>query len=240
MTRESENTLLLLVGVSLGLICASGAFTRYVKPGQLPWLLGTAAFLMVLALAAIAADLRRGGPASAHDDGHGHRSGSPWLLAVPVVVLIFISPPALRAQPNTPPVSTAADSSSYHHFPPLPAGPAPDVSLPDAVLRAANDTSGSLNGRTVTITGFVLHEPAGVDLGRIVIVCCAADAQLARIHLRGNAAQAASALADNSWVRAVGVVTPAVRRPDQAPIPTLNVTAVHPVDAPANPYAYPR
>jgi uncharacterized membrane protein YcgQ (UPF0703/DUF1980 family) len=43
-------------------------------------------------------------------------------------------------------------------------------------MRAANDSSGSLTNRLVTITGFVLNEPGGADLARIVIICCAADA----------------------------------------------------------------
>jgi hypothetical protein len=32
MTRETENPLLLLVGLSIGVIAATGAYTRYVKP----------------------------------------------------------------------------------------------------------------------------------------------------------------------------------------------------------------
>ena len=74
----------------------------------------------------------------------------------------------------------------------------------------------------------------------MVIICCAADAQLARIHLRGPGADAVTGLPDNSWVRAEGVVTPAVRRPDLSPIPTLNASVVTRIDAPPNPYAYPR
>jgi len=235
MRRETENTILLLVGLSIGLITLTGAFTRYVKPTLLPWLAITAVVAMGLALAAIVGDIRRGGPG--HDgDGHSHRTGVVWLLVVPVVVLIFVTPPPLRPQAATRSVTTVSNDVLRRAFPPLPPGRAPEVSLPDVVMRAANDTSGSLTNRLVTITGFVLNEPGGVDLARIVIICCAADAQLARIHLRDHDG-AALRFADNTWLRVEGEVTPAVRQPHTAPIPTLRAVMVTPVNAPANQYA---
>ncbi|HWY01944.1 MAG TPA: TIGR03943 family protein [Mycobacterium sp.] len=235
MRRETENTILLLVGLSIGLITLTGAFTRYVKPTLLPWLAITAVAAMGLALAAIVGDIRRGGPG--HDgDGHSHRTGVVWLLVVPVVVLIFVTPPPLRPQAATRSVTTVSNDVLRRAFPPLPPGRAPEVSLPDVVMRAANDTSGSLTNRLVTITGFVLNEPGGVDLARIVIICCAADAQLARIHLRDHDG-AALRFADNTWLRVEGEVTPAVRQPHTAPIPTLRAVMVTPVNAPANQYA---
>jgi hypothetical protein len=84
-------------------------------------------------------------------------------------------------------------------FPPLPPGNTPEVSLPEVLMREAQDTTGSLTNRSITVTGFVLNEAQGVDLGRIVIICCAADAQLARIHLRGPAAARGAGLPDNPY-----------------------------------------
>ena len=107
-------------------------------------------------------------------------------------------------------------------------------------MREAHDTTGSLTNRSITVTGFVLNEAQGVDLGRIVIICSDADAQLARIHLRGPAAARAAGLADNTWLRVEKLVIPAARQPNSAAIPTLEATAVTPIDVPANPYAYPR
>ncbi|SPM35254.1 Uncharacterized membrane protein YcgQ, UPF0703/DUF1980 family, partial [Mycobacterium rhizamassiliense] len=240
VSRETENTLLLLTGLSVGLISITGAFTRYVKPSLLPWLALTAVLLIGLALASIVADIRRGGPRRKdehHDDGHGHRGGVVWLLVVPIVVLIFVTPPALRPQAATGSVSNVSNDALREAFPPIPAGRAPELSLPEVLMRAANDSAGSLNNRLITVTGFVLNEADGIDLGRIVIICCAADAQLARIHLRDNAGHGAFKFTDNTWLRVEGIVIPAEPRPHTPPIPTLRAVTVTPVPAPANQYA---
>ena len=244
MSRETENTVLLLVGISITMITVSGAFTRYVKPGLLPWLAASAVLLIALALLAVIGDIRRGGPRtgdqpSDHSEAHSHRTGIVWLLVVPVVVLIFVTPPALRPSAAAPAVTAVSNDVLNRAFAPLPPGNAPEVSLPEVLMREAQDTTGSLTNRSITVTGFVLNEAQGVDLGRIVIICCAADAQLARIHLRGPAAAPAAGLADNTWLRVEGQVTPAPRQPNSVAIPTLQATGVARVDAPANPYAYP-
>jgi uncharacterized repeat protein (TIGR03943 family) len=235
MRRETENTVLFLVGLSIGLITLTGAFTRYVKSALLPWLAITAVLLVGLALVGMIGDIRRGG-AGHDDDGHSHRTGIVWLLVVPIVLLIFVTPPPLRPQGATR-VTNVSNDVLRRAFPPLPPGRAPEVSLPEVLMRAANDTSGSLTNRVITVTGFVLNEPGGADLARIVIICCAADAQLARIHLRDHDGGATFRFADNTWLRVEGEVIPAVRQPHTAPIPTLRAVTVTPVDAPANQYA---
>jgi uncharacterized repeat protein (TIGR03943 family) len=242
--RETENTVLLLLGISIAMITVTGAFTRYVKPGLLPWLAGSAVLLIALALLAIIGDIRRGGPrtgdpTSDHSQAHSHRAGIVWLLVIPILVLIFVTPPALRPSAAAPSVTSVSNDVLNRAFPPLPPGGAPEVSLPEVLMRAAHDTTGSLTNRSITVTGFVLNEAQGVDLGRVVIICCAADAQLARIHLRGPAAGRAAGLPDNTWLRVEGQVTPGPRQSNSVTIPTLQATTVARIDAPANPYAYP-
>ncbi len=242
MTRETENTVLLVVGISIVMITITGEFTRYVKPGLLPWLVASAALLIGLALLAMLGDIRRGGPRISdevddHGHVHSHRRGIVWLLVFPIVALCFVTPPALRPSAAAPSATSVSNDVLNRAFPPIPPGRAPELSLPEVLMREAQDTTGSLKGRLIAVTGFVLNEAQGVDLGRVVIICCAADAQLARIHLGGPAAAQATGLPDNTWIRVEGEVPP--RQPNSPKIPTLQATAVTRIDAPANPYDYP-
>jgi uncharacterized repeat protein (TIGR03943 family) len=151
--------------------------------------------------------------------------------------LCVVTPPALRPSGAAPSVKPVSNEVLNRAFPPLPPGRAPEVSLPEVLMREAQDTTGSLTNRPITVTGFVLNEAQGVDLARIVIICCAADAQLARIHVGGTAAAQAAGLPDNTWLRIEGEVTPP--QPNSAGIPTLHATTVTRIDTPANPYDYP-
>ena len=237
MSRETENVLLLLVGLAMAMISIAGSYTRYVKPSLLPWLLAAAALLIGLALTAIVRDVRRG-HAPVPDDSHRHPALVLWLLVVPIVALIFVVPPALGAQANAPSVTVVSTDVLHHPFPPLPVEHAPVVALPEVLQRAANDTAGTLDGRLITITGFTLKDAGTVDLGRVVIICCAADAQLARIHLTGPASDMADGYPENTWIEVEGIVMPRPRDAGGLFIPTLTVSRVSRIDPPANTYDY--
>jgi hypothetical protein len=105
MSRETENALLLLLGLSAAIITVTGVYTRYVKPSLLPWLAAVAVLLIVLAGSAIIRDLRRGrddGTELDEHPGHAHRRGIGWLIAVPILLLAFVVPPALGPQAAAP------------------------------------------------------------------------------------------------------------------------------------------
>jgi uncharacterized repeat protein (TIGR03943 family) len=196
MRREAQNVLVLLLGIAVGVMVVNGAYLHYVKPALFPWLVMAAVSLVALALISIVRDIRRGG--AEMDQAHGHRGWMVWLLLVPVVLVAFVVPPPIEADGAAP---VAAKQSVKHPFPPLPSGRAPTVSVPEVMMRAAADSAGTLDNRLITVTGFTLDGPAGTDLGRVVIVCCAADAQLARIHLAGPAAAAAASYPEDTWLR---------------------------------------
>lgn len=242
MSREAENVLLLLVGIATAMITIGGAYTRYVKPSLMPWLIVTAVVVISLALMTIATDIRTGAVAEddhgGHShDGHSHGGSVAWLLIIPVVVLIFVTPPALRPQAAAPKVTAVSTEVLRRAFPALPAGRAPEVSVPDVMMRAAQDTAGSLDNRLITVIGFTLQKDGGVDLGRVMLICCAADAQLARIHLSGPTAPELANYPEQTWLKVEGTVVPGATDGDSTSIPTLQVQTATRIDAPANVYA---
>jgi uncharacterized repeat protein (TIGR03943 family) len=240
MNRETENALLLLVGLAMAMIAVTGAYTRYVKASVLPWLLGAAVLLIALGLATILRDHRLGAHNRTESDDHGghrHRPGIAWLLVVPIVVLIFVVPPALGPGAAGTTVVEVSTDALRRPFPPLPAERAPTVSMRDLLARVAEDSAGTLNNRLITLTGFTMKDTNHTDLARVVITCCAADARLGRIRLAGPVADEAARRPDNTWLTVEGKVVPA--QADSKPsTPTLAVSRITPIDPPANPYSY--
>ncbi len=233
MSRGTQNTLVLLVGLSALVMVIKGTYLHFVKPSLLPWLIAAAVVLIALAVASIVRDLRR----AAYDDGHTRRPWLVWLLLVPIALTTFVVPPPLGAH-GAAPEAVAATEPQRRPFPPLPAGRAPGVPIPDVVMRAAADAANSLDSRLITVTGFTLKYPDSTDLGRVVIVCCAADAQLARIHLSGPAVAEAASFPEDTWLQVEGTVVPGTSVASTNYIPTIAVSRVTRIDKPANTYAY--
>jgi len=226
--RETQHALLLLLGGALLRIAADDTYLRYVRPAH-RWLLLAAGLVMVV-LAAVA--LWRDGRVRAQDSpGHGCADRHvPWLLTVPVLTIALVAPPALGSDA----VTRAAAANSLigdDVLGPLPAGPAPEIPVAEVVLRASN---GSLDGREVTVTGFVVRRGAAVDLARLTIACCAADARPNRVRLVGDL----GALPSDTWLRVRGRVQPGSSSATTGFVPALTVTAAEIVPAPPDPYEY--
>ncbi|MEV0672829.1 TIGR03943 family protein [Mycobacterium sp. NPDC050441] len=241
MSRETENALLLLIGVSTAIIAITGTFTRYVKPGLLPYLAATAVLLIALALAAIVRDVRHGGrddtdhdTDEAHD--HPHSRGVTWLLLIPIALLAFVVPPAIR--PDAATVTEVSTDVLRRPFPPLPDGGAPEMSLPDVLIRVAQDSAGTLDNRRITVSGFTVRAGDRTDLARVVIICCAADAQLASIRLSGQAAAQVAGYPENTWIKVEGTIPAGQSDSSRGSVPTMTALTVSRIDPPPHPYAY--
>jgi len=111
-------------------------------------------------------------------------------------------------------------------------------SAPAVMMRAATDSAGTLDNRLITVTGFTMAGDGDTDLGRMVIICCAADAQRARIHLSGPAAIAAASYPEDTWLRVEGTAVTGSSTAASSFVPKMNVKTVTKIDRPANTYAY--
>ncbi|GAA3857760.1 TIGR03943 family protein [Saccharothrix violaceirubra] len=226
MRRETQNILLVLLGGALLKLALTDTYLRYVKESLRPWLIATGAIMVVLALVAIVRDIRR---EREHD--HDHRSHSTWLLLLPVLAVFLISPPALGADTVTGKGNTAPKAGAG--FEALPDETVVPLTITDFVMRTAWDDSGSLDDRTVRLTGFVARQGTNVYIARLTISCCAADARPVKALLAG---QDFATLPTDQWIEATGRVVPGSATQASAFVPTLTVTTITTIPAPPEPY----
>lgn len=242
MRRETGNILLILLGGALVKLALTGEYLRYVKPAHQFWVIGGGAVMLALGLVAVVRDLRAGDAAKAEPDAdqHVHSTRSSWLLLVPVLAVLLVAPPALGSDS----VQRARDQPTRWEpgrsvaFAQLPAGDAVPLRLSDFAARAGWDDTGTLNGRTVRLTGFVVHRDRKVYLARMVIGCCAADASPVTVLLGGEAAGEAGTLPDDSWIAVTGEVVPGSAGEKTSYVPELRTRSVAPVPEPAEVYEY--
>ncbi|MEU5690536.1 TIGR03943 family protein [Actinosynnema sp. NPDC020468] len=230
MRRETQNILLVLLGGALLKLALTGTYLRYVKASLQPWLVATGAIMVLLALVAIARDVR--GKTAGHE-GHEHTGRSPWLLLLPVLAVFLISPPALGADTVNRSDRTIAQQNSASGFAALPDEQVVSLTMTDFVTRTAWDDSGSLDHRTVKLTGFVVQKDGNTFVARLAISCCAADASPIKVRLLGGDL---AALADDQWVEVTGRVVPGSATKDTAYTPSFTVSAVTPVATPEDTY----
>jgi len=238
--RETQNILLILLGGALVKIAVNGDYLRYVKPSQQPWIIAGGAVMVLLGAVAIVRDILAARAKSEHSDGHGHaHSARPaWLLLVPVLAVFLVAPPALGADSVTRSAAAAPQNTSYGStaaFPPLPAGDVITLAVNEFVTRAGWDRANSLTGRTVSLTGFVVHNEGKTLLARLVISCCAADAFPVTVRVRGGEADH---LASDAWIQVTGQVVPGTATKDNSYTPDFTPASVTTVPAPKDPYEY--
>ncbi|GHI07413.1 hypothetical protein AQI88_20510 [Streptomyces cellostaticus] len=200
MKRFLQAVLLGLCG--LGLLHVS-LFTdlclRYVKEGMRPLLVASGVVLLLLGVASAVLDKQK-----EEEEGHsGHDHSSlprvAWLLLLPALSLLFYAPPALGAYTASrqPPKAVAEQSD----FDPLPAASPVPMTLSGFTSRVQQDRAQAIKGRSIRMTGFVtLGGPHGSwDLTRIILNCCAADAQSVKVRIYGG-----PVLPANTWVTVTG------------------------------------
>ncbi|MGW1542457.1 TIGR03943 family putative permease subunit [Streptomyces sp. NPDC002309] len=236
MKRPLQIALLALSGA--GVLHASlltDLYLRYVKEGMRPLLIGSG--VLLLGLAAAEAWWGRGDAGDpgthGHDDHHGHdHSRTPkvaWLLLLPALSLLFFAPPALGAFTASREAPKAI--AEEDHFDPLPATSPLPMTLTDFTQRVQQDRERAIEGRTVRLTGFVTPDGDGWYLTRLMLSCCAADAQ--SIRVRVHKVQAPPA---DQWVTLTGTWHPSGTLGTKSAPAAVDADTVERIAKPANGY----
>ncbi|WP_405996432.1 TIGR03943 family putative permease subunit [Streptomyces sp. NBC_00986] len=250
MRRYGSAVLLLLMGGAvLRISLFSELYLRYVQAALRPYLVVSGALLILLGLAAAVRGMRQreheeegeeeeGEEEKGEEHAHDHSHGGPriaWLLTLPALALLLFPPPALGSYSASREEAQRA-AQGVGTFPALPAGKVLDISVAQYSSRAIYDTGRSLKGRTLRMTGFVTHGSNGTwYLTRLLVTCCAADATISKVEIRGDEADGAPQT--DSWVTATGTWIPKGKLgTDGAWPPILKATTVKQVKEPADPY----
>jgi putative membrane protein len=261
VNRQAQAAVLFLLGVAVLKAGLTDLYLRYVKAGLQPLLLGCGVILIVAAGATVWYEPRgRGAGTAGRDAGAGGRAGAApprggagpgprtsdaaeaehhheprvsWLLVLPLLALILVAPPALGSYSA---LRTGTALQQPWGFPTLPpADPHPRTSL-DYAGRAVYDKGHSLAGRRIVISGFITLDGNGTPyLTRMVLNCCAADAQPIKIGLTG---QLPADLKPDNWLEVTGTYTGKRTRDaiNGGPVPYIAVSSSRTVPAPHDPY----
>ncbi|MFH8340342.1 TIGR03943 family putative permease subunit [Streptomyces sp. AM6-12] len=254
MKRTLQSGLLVLCGLGLLRISlVTDLCLRYVKESMRPLLIASGCVLVLLGVVSAVLDRRRrkreyGGhrhdraDSHGHGHGHGHSDGHgqghdhsrlprvAWLLLLPALSLLFYAPPALGAYTASrqPPKPVARQSE----FAPLAAVSPLPMTLSDFTSRVQQDRSRAIKGRTVLMTGIVTpHGNGSWDLTRIIINCCAADAQSVKVRVYGG-----PVLPANTWVTVTGAWHPGGTLGTASAAVALDARTVEKVPRPINGY----
>lgn len=250
MSRDTQDYLLLLLGVLVLQITVTGSYVRYVKEGMQPLLLITGAGLLVAGLLGVVRIVRElrgekppeaaeGTEAALHEHGgFGQQHGGPraaWLLVLPLLVMISVAPPSLGAYAAARSSATIAEPT--FQLPPLPPprDGAVDLDVVDYTSRVLYDPD-TVRDETVRLSGFVTPIGDQWYVTRMQLSCCAADGRPVKVLAVGPAAVPAPAA--DTWVEVVGVYA-APRQPITGGDHTaaIEVSSVQEVPRPDNEYA---
>ncbi|MEU4154403.1 TIGR03943 family protein [Streptomyces sp. NPDC026659] len=230
MKRPVQAALLLLSG--LGLLQAalfSDLYLRYVKAGMKPLLIASGVILLILGATQAWTAFR-----SAPHEGEHPPPRVAWLLFLPALSLLLYAPPSLGAYTaaRETPRATAADVSDAD-FDPLPATSPLPSTLGDFTHRVQQDHTKAIGKRTILMTGFATPAAKGDgwDLTRLIINCCAADAQSVKVRMYGHPSPK-----PNTWVTVTGTWHPHGRLGTASAEVALDVRTLKKVQRPTNSY----
>ncbi|MFB7593730.1 TIGR03943 family putative permease subunit [Streptomyces sp. NPDC056160] len=171
------------------------------------------------------------GPHTGHGHSHAAVPRVAWLLFLPALSLLCYAPPALGAYTAAREAPKAVDRQS--RFDPLPVTSPLPLTLSDFTRRVQQDREQAVRGRTVVLTGFVTPGKGRDtwDLTRIILSCCAADAQSVKVRIHG-----APSLPPDTWVSVTGTWHPGGTLGTASAPVALDARTVRRISRPANAY----
>ncbi len=201
--------MLLAIGGMALFLGGSDVTLSYVRAFIRPLLLASGVVLVALGLVAALGPAARPGliarlrpvvrgagagpaPAGGEAGGEDETSRIAWLLVAPLLVLILVAPPALGSYAASQRQPAAAGGGGGS-MPPV--GRAVDGAVPmelsEFYYRAVFDERHSLDGVRVRLLGFATprHGGGGYLLARFAMFCCAADAEVVEVAVRGDSVQ---------------------------------------------------
>ncbi len=225
MSRRVQGVLVAVVGLAALRLGLTGDLLFYVRDRmRIPMILAG----LVLVAAGVLTAWPRGDERAA-----GHTPRAAWLLVVPVAALLAFTPRPLGAD--------ASDTSGVVNFDPAndygPLGHARhgafDLSLADFWERVRFDPKHSVRDVPVRVVAFAVVDGEPPRLGRYLISCCAADAQLLSVNVTG---WPGTPPRQGAWLSAV------VREhgpPANDGTVTVDVLSIRATDQPDDPYLVP-
>lgn len=210
-------------------------YLRYVKEGLRPFLIAAGALLVTAAVMTLWYDLRAPSARTGDDLGH-HEPRVGWLLILPVLGLLLVTPPALGAYAAGQSGTVLSAQASDSFYPALPPGDPVSIGLVEYATRAVYDQGKGMPGRTFQLTGFVTPGPDGAPmLTRMVLSCCAADGRPIKVAMAGDVP---GDLPPDTWVRVLGAYSTRVAKDpvNDAEVPYVDVRLWQEIAAPRQQY----
>jgi uncharacterized repeat protein (TIGR03943 family) len=281
VNRMTQSVVVALLGVTLVAITVSGRFTSYVRPGFEPLLMIGGCVLVAVGVLSQLTSLRTEKSASRvpsaidseipRESSHGpgehdhHHSKAPWLILIPVLVLVVVTPPALGAGSvaqmatsqatvgggSAPPdgsvdggvagggepAEEGGPNPRLMEFPPLPPGDSPHLELQEVNLRALYDKDNSLIHDPVSVTAFIAPSGEGFSSGFTLarLVISCCAADAFAIQLH---IVGDAPLPENTWVEAIITATPDPAILANGYVPTFAMKSFQQIPQPADPYLH--
>jgi uncharacterized repeat protein (TIGR03943 family) len=252
MSRPVQAFILVMLGAALIRLGVTGAADNYVRPGLRPYLVAAGLLFAALGVIGVIRDLRgdQGERAAAdsraearvrthgpgallperdhdHHGWYGHGAG--WLLCLPLLLLLVSPPPALGSYAAGRTDAKVPRPAGNPTYPPLSAADPVPLTLRDYAARAVWDHGRTLVGHRIVLTGFVAPSVSGGDpwyIARLHIICCAADAQTAKVAVFRSNGQ----FPTGQWISVTGTWLA------DGQFAGIQASAVRIVDEPRQPY----